>query len=257
MPRASPAKPFAMVQGAEKLRKILQEELVRRCSKNRNYSIRAFARYLGVQAPTLSHVIRGKRTPSKQFAQKVCDRLSLKFDFAGDTLDFQTLDASYEDVISDWYHFAILELILIDQFKADAKWIAKTLDITVGEVSIALERMERMDLISRKNGRIQPVKMHNTTVGTAKTTFALRKIQAQFLELASAAMDEVEPDLRDQSGLTIAINRADLPEVTEQIKKFRRELCAFLERNKKRTDVYQLTISFFPLTKRKKAPTPW
>ncbi|MNL23447.1 hypothetical protein D3C87_1448360 [compost metagenome] len=48
--------------------------------------------------------------------------------------------------------------------------------------------------------------------------------------------------------MTMACDPADLPEAVKRIAAFRRELCEFLERNKKPKEVYQLSISLFPQT---------
>ena len=47
-------------------------------------------------------------------------------------------------VISEWYHYAILELTYVSGFKADYKWIARKLSITVEEAKVAIERLIRL-----------------------------------------------------------------------------------------------------------------
>ena len=50
-------------------------------------------------------------------------------------------------LIADWYHFAILELTRLSEFRADSRWIARVLDISVDEVNVALQRLIRLDLL--------------------------------------------------------------------------------------------------------------
>ena len=45
------------------------------------------------------------------------------------------------------YHFAILELTRLSEFRADSRWIARVLDISVDEVNVALQRLIRLDLL--------------------------------------------------------------------------------------------------------------
>ena len=59
-------------------------------------------------------------------------------------------------------------------------------------------------------------------------------------------------ELRDQSSMTFAMNTKQLNEVKKRIKNFRRGLCAFLQKTKDRDAVYQLGISFYPVTNIKK-----
>ena len=44
--------------------------------------------------------------------------------------EYQQLQMDTFRVISDWYHFGILELTYLKSFKSDPRWIAKALGIT-------------------------------------------------------------------------------------------------------------------------------
>ncbi len=58
----------------------LAEELGERKARNPNYSLRAFALYLGVGRTTLSEVLRTRRQMSRKNALKIAERLSLESD---------------------------------------------------------------------------------------------------------------------------------------------------------------------------------
>lgn len=155
--------------------------------------------------------------------------------------------------ISEYYHDAILELTHLTSFKPDPKWIAKVLGITVNQVNIAVERLQRLELLSvDENGKWIDQSQFNTTVQNDLTSVAQRQLQKQLLEKASDALEKVPKNLRDNSSMTMAINAADLPLVKEKIKQFRRALCQHLQREGVSADqVYQLSIAFFPLTEGK------
>src|SRR4051812_15212075 len=99
-------------------RLFLQEELIRRCEKNRGYSLRAFARTLAINPASLSRMLRGERDISVEMKQRLGMRLGLgpvelqKFSADGDgtTPAYSQLSLDAFAVISDWFHFAILEL---------------------------------------------------------------------------------------------------------------------------------------------------
>jgi hypothetical protein len=55
-------------------------------------------------------------------------------------------------------------------------------------------------------------------------------------------------ELRDQSSMTLAMNTKQLNVAKKRIKNFRRNLCTFLQKTKDRDAVYQLGISFYPVT---------
>jgi transcriptional regulator with XRE-family HTH domain len=64
--------------GLEKdIRNYLKEELVRRRSRNPNYSIRAFANFLGISDSFLSKILRGKNLVSHAMLLELGKRLNL------------------------------------------------------------------------------------------------------------------------------------------------------------------------------------
>ena len=53
------------------------------------------------------------------------------------------------------YHYAILELVRLKEFRPDSRWIARMLGITTDEVNIALNRLIRLgllEMVDRKRG---------------------------------------------------------------------------------------------------------
>ena len=205
-----------------------------------------------MQAPTLSHLLRGSRPFTRNTILSVSKRLGLGPEIFSESakepqLKQLTLDSFA--VISDWYHFAILELVNLKHFKPEAKWIAKVLGITPSEVNIAVERLVRLELLKTEKKRWCATSSGNSTIGTELTTIALRKVQKQFLEKALTALESVEPELRDQTGVTFPIAVRDLPQMKEEIKKFRRQLIKQFEKPEGGDEVYQLSCSLYPLTK--------
>jgi transcriptional regulator with XRE-family HTH domain len=62
---------------AASFRSYLEEELARRAGRNPRYSLRAFARHLGVDHSTLSQWLRGRRTISSRAIERLGARLRL------------------------------------------------------------------------------------------------------------------------------------------------------------------------------------
>ena len=96
---------------------LLKSALQERFSKNPQYSLRSFARATGISHTVLSLVLSGKRRLSKKATLKLADYLdlgpqdkqSLLRSHLGAAPDaFQTLQLDAFEVISDWYHYAIL-----------------------------------------------------------------------------------------------------------------------------------------------------
>lgn len=245
-------------------RSYLRSELVRRTKQNPKYSLRAFARSLQVQSGFLSKILLGQRRVTEATVQKFGPKLGLSpkeieaflqnsdqtpAGMAEENLDFKQIAYDHFQVISDWYHFAILELAVVQNFDPTAKWISKVLGISLVEAQDAIDRLIRLDYIRVKpKGGWELREGHSTTLGSEATASALRKMQKQILEMALLALDNVPIEKRDQTAMTMAIDSSLIPQAKEKITKFRRDLCSFLESGKKRDGVYQLSVSLYPVT---------
>ena len=234
-----------------------------KCRANSRYSLRAYARFLQIDPSTLSHMLRGKRkiTPEKVKTlglrigltpRKIQEYLETGSNPRGRTsselVDVENLALDTFETISDWYHYAIFELIQLEGFKNDSKWIAKKLGIHVVEVDAAIERLIRLNLVELVKGKLRQKVGFITTVANPQSAEAFRKLQMQILNKALIALEEIPIERRDQSGLTIAIHSQRLPEIKEKIKNFRRSLHQSLSKDKVKDEVYQLSISFYPIT---------
>gem|GEM_PF-3698267 len=67
------------------------------------------------------------------------------------------------------------------------------------------------------------------------------------------SIEDVDISLRDNSSLTVAIEKSKIPQIKDKITELRRELDSYITKicpeNTNSDEVYQTVISFFPLTK--------
>lgn len=241
----------------------LQREFTERCKKNPRFSLRAFANLLQMEAASVSQILSGKRVVSTKVIVKICDQLStppqLRFHFLESTLkrrpsakspppaDFSQVAVDVFSVIADWYHYAILELTFTENFEGSPKWIAKKLGISPTEAQVAIERLMRLELLEDVDGRLQKTEVFLTNGPDGFTAPALKELQRQVLQKALSAIDHVPQDDKDITSMTMAIDPKNLPEARKRLKKFRRDLCAFLE-NGTRTRVYNLGLQLYPIS---------
>ena len=246
-------------------RLFLQQELSRRCKKNPYFSLRAFARTLDVEVSSLSKILNGKRSLSKNMLHRISSQLGLPPDrvsyYEGKLqlrkqskkkIEFTQLTLDTFTVISDWYHYAILELVTVESFKSNRAWIAKTLGITVSEVNFAVERLQRLGMLSINGEDWRQCSGHLTTIGSNFAESALQKLQSQILHQAQESLHLTKIEKRDQSAMTMSIDSNKITEAKQRIKQFRREMCEFLQSSTQKDEVYQLSISLFPVSKAKK-----
>jgi plasmid maintenance system antidote protein VapI len=260
--RQRPEKPIG-TEG-QSFRIYLQNELLRRCKANPGYSLRAFSRTLQISPSSLSRILRGEREVSEAMRARLGGRLGLS-PIAINSLalekkshramkptaqNFKQLALDTFSFISNWYHYGILELTRVKTFNSNPRWIAKTLGVTVTEINAAVECLQRLGLLKIKKGGQWTAILNYTNVGKDGefTDVAHRNLQKQVLQMAIKAMDEVPVHYRDQSSMTMAVDVARLPKAIEMITEFRRHLCGFLEGETLKEDVFQLSISLFPIT---------
>jgi len=241
-------------------RLLLQEELLKRCQKNPQYSLRSFAKSLGIAAPTLSKILNGKSPITDKMLMRIASSLCLSSEEVEKYLTFSQnkkrkkrvfhqVDLDRFSVISEWYHFALLELLKIKNIEKTPSSLSKKLGLTVNIVKIAFERLERVGLLKMKKGEFVVCQDSNSFYKGNYTDEALKKLQITWLEKAIERVKDTSLKKRDNTSMTMAISRKDLKFAKEKIKKFRRELSEELESNKNPDSVYQLTVSFFPLIK--------
>ena len=245
----------------------IKENLSLRQRQNPHYSLRAFARDLEIHPSTLSQVIHGKRALPLKLAKNVATRLALgskektlfmeSFFRAKTSIDdikisplderFM-LDDSYSKVIAEWEHYAVLELFEIKDFEACIPHITQYLRITENRADVVLNNLITCGLLKLDdNGVLQ--KAHPDIRTTEDiTSQALKDSHKETLRMGLDKLEEIEVEFRDFSSSTLAIDLNKLPEAKTIIREFRHKMAALL-RDGEKTDVYELAIQFFPLTK--------
>ena len=258
----------ALTKGSQAFRLYLQEELAARCRRNPKYSLRAFASGLMMDPSTLAKVLNGKRALGPRAILRLSEYLDLRPEdierftapgrqgatMAPPQATYEQLAADSFEVIADWQHYAILELMTVESFRPDIGWVARSLSISPAEVRTAVDRLVRVGMlevttdgtwIDRSGGKTTAIPAAGLQ---GRTTSAFKRHQRQVLELAQVALNETQPALRDQTSMTLAIDRRRLDDARSLIKQFRRDLAALLCHTGKRTDVYHLSVSLYPVS---------
>ncbi|MEC9283740.1 MAG: TIGR02147 family protein [Bdellovibrionota bacterium] len=256
-------------------RDILMDELRRRKALNESYSLRAFAKYLELSASRLSQILNEKEGLSYGKAQELVKKLKLSdkeeqiFCLSVGALHsrkhaekeafshrlgeikksnekYEQIGLEYFQVISDWYHFAILELTRLDDFHNDEEWIANRLGIKKEEVKLAIARMKNLKLLEEKDGKLIDNFQYLVTPQDTPSV-ALKKFNSQLMKKAMLALFEQDVDQREIASTILTIDREELPAIKKLIRDFRKSL----ERNlksKRKNAVYCLNTQFFDLT---------
>lgn len=243
----------------EQIRVAIQREFIERCRKNPAYSLRAFAKYLDINQSFLSKLLKGQRPVTQDLATSIGPKLGLKPAqvkalFSAGTASmpgFLSLSDDEFELLSEWHHFAIIELSKTDGFQFDPQQIGNRLGIHVEEVRDAIERLQRLNFIQIKEGVIKVLTPNTTWTNTKKTSDARKKFQKSLLEKSLDAIDHIPFERRENGSVTVAINTKRLSEFKEKLKEMRKELAIFFQADDEKDldEVYQLTVAFFPITK--------
>jgi transcriptional regulator with XRE-family HTH domain len=236
----------------DEFRLSLQSEFSRRCRVNERYSLRGFAAHLELHSSTLSQILSGKRRVSRKLVNRIYEQIGHPGPLQNslpqkEAATFVQTQADAFALISDWYHYAILDLVLLKGFQNSSGWIARKLGISQAEASLATRRLLRMGFLTEKNGKLTKSQPYYTNYEEGVSSQAHKEYQRQIITKALHAIEFCRPEKKDITGMTIAADSSKLPEAKLMIKKFRRELCAFLE-NGRADSVYHLALQLYPVT---------
>ena len=159
---------------------------------------------------------------------------------------FSTLQLDQMRIISDWYHFAVLEMTNLKNFSSDPQWITRRLGGSVNQSQVleAIERLCRLGLLEKDaKGNLKKTSVRLATP-TDIPNKSLRKFHKTMLEKAAVALEEQRVETRDISGHMLVIDRKKIPEAKRMIQDFRRRLADFLE-TPEGDAVYQIGIQLF------------
>jgi uncharacterized protein (TIGR02147 family) len=249
----------------------LKNEFEARKKANLSYSLRSFARDLDLSPSRLCEVLSSKSGLSEKTAQKVASKIKLS---SSETKLFvelvnkkhgrsqrtrqnakEYIESQYKKsnisldgfkVISDWYYFAMMSVMELDDYDGTASWIATRLGLDLNLVKEALETLGRLDYVEEKRGNFLLLKTNLTTTHDVKS-LALRKYHKQLIHKAMESLDVVPVELRDITSMSMTFEKSKMKEAKELIKEFRRSFCQRMESGK-REEVYSLNIQFIPLT---------
>ena len=239
---------------------LLLEEFKKIQRKRNNYSQRAYAKKLGLSSGALSGIMNGKRRITKAYAKKLLDRLDIppeqlnailaKYDTWDDqplnNKPLRNLSADEFHLISDGLHYALLSLMETTDFKNDIYWISQKLRTSSKRINTALERLIRLGLVNKKNGKYSSSGQHCETTDDIPNS-TIRQSHAETLQQALESLENDEVTTRDFTSLTLAVNPEHLSKAKKLIREFRVKMENLLESGNKRA-VYKFSIQLFPIS---------
>jgi uncharacterized protein (TIGR02147 family) len=251
---------------------ILSQCLTRVQEKNPSFSLRAFAKKLETSPASLSQILKGKRaltvengtlwlskiklidSEKKKFIKALNDDQDLRknpterqFNKLKTKLKYLKLSSDHFKLISNWYHYGLLNVLKLDSVKHDPNWLANKLGISLKDCQSAIKRLTRLNLLEKIDGKYKRVdKLLETS--TDVPSKALRHFHQQNIKKAFNSLNTDPVHERDITSIMMPVDLDKLVEAKKKIQIFRKEMAEFLK-GEKSHQVYSLNIQLFPQTK--------
>lgn len=264
MERIFPTEPISYVQAEFRARK----------KRNGSYSVRAFARDLGLSPSHLSEFLSGKSNLSHEKADLLADKLKLQGEHRSHWSDLLTVHSKYKKdrdaatfricqrmetiqgaisekvfrTISDWYFFA-----LICFFGGNPQWTTEELCSRTGlsedQIEEAIDTLVELQLLRPIDNGYEPTDDYSF-VGNNLPSEAIKKSHGQILDKAKQALESFDMTERESQSCFVSIPQNQLATFYSELRKRVLETAAeFSTANvdKDQVSVQAITLQIFPI----------
>ncbi len=250
----------------------LKAQFEQRKKVNERYSLRAFAHFLDIDAPTLQKIMTGKRALGKKSILNLGTRLKIdatileKYVEAhslrrqlGTSLKNDSIRSSYTllgedmaDLVQQWSSYGILELLSIKDFKLSTENVVKALKIPFDMADNLIQQMKEKNWIKQTETQdwISNIGQTRTDPNSEVIEKARITLMSSIIEKSLHACKTLPRTHRSHYARTVAIDRNLLPAYIEKMGSFLFELEKWLIDNSrgKANEVYQLQVGLYPLS---------
>lgn len=259
----------------------MRAEFSERTRENASYSLRQFARDLGMSPSLLSGVLSEKNNLSPKMAIQVSERLGMSEEMGALFCDLVSAEGARSSLqrlgaderlkrrslrsatrfdldrfqhVADWHHLAICSLVDTEDFRADSKWIAKRLGIDPAQAQDAWERLQRLEiLIKTKQGWKTNYEVASTWSDTPSQ--AIRNCHRGLISQAVLALETQDVGEREISSIVLSASREKMARAKELIREFQAKFMDEISSGESRTDVFCINVQFVNLSSPKQVST--
>lgn len=264
-------------QFVEDHRGYIQRELQFRMQRRPLYSQRALARDLELSPSTLTDFLKGRLALSSGRIAQISKKIGLTdeqckhwvdlttYKFSRNTIKKKESQVKIQSriateknaisleefkVISQWSHFAFLELIEMNSKKySSLKTTAQALSLPLSEIKETVNRLLSLKLLKvDENGNYRADQ--STHVGNGAPSEAIRSFHNQILQKAQTALDQQRIDERFASSIFIGLSKAQIPSIIESLKSASHQILdPYVQTNVdiEKDRLYCLSLQFFNL----------
>ena len=248
-------------------------------AKRKTFSHRYFSRIAGFRSPNmLKRVIEGQRNLSAESINKFIKALNFNCEeasFYKNLVGFNQARTSEDkqhfareivhsrvykklkplarvqfEYWSNWYNIVIREMVVLEGFKEDPSWIAKTLNppITSEEAKRSLQQLQDLKLIVRNSFGKLVQSQGYVSSGDEVVSASVAQFHREMIGKARESLDRFSEKERQVSTVTFSLNHQEIESVKQMITGFRKQLIEKLGKKHDGDQVFQFNLQIFPLT---------
>lgn len=241
---------------------IFNQEFNKRKQRNPRYSLRAFAKDLGLHSGTLSSIMQGRRKVPLHMFEHLSEKIGalseqreelrselkrakktkvvfFKYDRVVD-------ERVWSEIVSDGFYFTLLTLFLCKNFRSDPTWMAERLSVSPDRVKKALEFLVNAGFLKVENAAYKLQSRSHSTRDNIPSE-AIKKAHEEILETAKKRLRSVPVTHRDYFSIKIPADPQKIELARKEIRKFKKKMMGLLD-SPQANEVYELAIQLFPRT---------
>ena len=250
---------------SEKVFQFIQDYYNQKKKKNPKYSMRSFAHQLEIEPSMLAKILNKKRALTFETANKILDKMNIQTSLRNSLLlSFSDTNNYYKAVSDDqlvqlndreeevqykWYFFAVLGVIDTDEIESSIKGISSYLSLDEVIVQEAINILDKLEAIEEYKVGIYRTTRKSFTMNQGENTqAALAQSYIHYLNQSIQKIESQDEAGSEFTGTTFAIPISKLDEARRRIIEFNRSMASWLTKTDgAKSDVYRLSIQFFPL----------
>lgn len=154
------------------------------------------------------------------------------------------------EYLTQWFYVAIREMVNLEGFELDAKWIRSRLRVKVplADVEKALAFLIQKGFIEELPGKKAKVAQKKLECAGSIFRLVFSQFHREMLSMATEALDSVKVEERSVTGLTFPIPLERYGEVYKILDETLDKIDALSGESKGNDSVYHVGITLFPLT---------
>ncbi len=258
-------------------RTLLQQEFQAIKTRNKAFSLRAFAKHIGLSPSRLSEVLSGKHDLAMKSAAHIAQNLqydSVKTEYFVNLVQIRTIadlkekervlekvdlylkrrlephELSEDEfrAISEWQHLAIVTAAELNRFDGCVDRIAAALEISTDIAWKAVYRLEKLGLLELKDNRVK-VLQATTQTKTGPVSIAYRRFHAQLLQKAILSVSQDPMPIRSVNATVLSFSASRMQEAKDFIADCRHRFVERFAEEGNGDQVYAASFVLFPLTR--------